>query len=89
MQKRKTRIRQLKKSLSACPVDTLVRCELATLLEDIGLPDEALFNWRAVLSHDPNSLNAREGVVRCRRHIGRILSSDAPGETAVLDAGRC
>lgn len=87
MQKRKARIRQLKKSLAACPVDILVRYELATLLEEIGQPDEALFNWRAVLARDPNSLKAREGVARCRQHIGRMLSSDVLGETPILETG--
>jgi len=89
IEEQKARIRQLQKSLAACPVDILVRYELATLQEEIGQPVEALFNWRAVLARDPNSLKAREGVVRCRQHIGRILSSDVPGETHVFDAGQC
>lgn len=89
LEERKARIRQLQKALATCPVDIPVRYELATLQEEIGQPVEALFNWRAVLACDPNSLKAREGVVRCRRHIGRILSSDVLGEAHVFDAGQC
>ena len=87
-EERKARICQLQDALAICPVDILARCELATLLEENGQPDEALYNWRAVLASNPNSLKAREGVVRCRQQIGRILSG-VLGETRVSDAGRC
>lgn len=89
IEERKARIRQLQEALATCPTDNLVRYELAALQEEIGQPGEALFNWRAVLAGDPNSLKAREGVVRCRQHIGRILSSDVLGEAHVFDAGQC
>lgn len=87
-EERKARILQLQDALAVCPVDILARYELATLQEEIGQPEEALFNWRAVLASNPNSLKAREGVVRCRQQIGRILS-DVLGEAHVSDAGQC
>jgi len=88
-EERRARIRYLQEALAACPVDIRARYELAALLEDIGRPDEALFNWRTILAAHPNSLMAREGVVRCRQQIGRILSSDVLGKTCVYDAGQC
>lgn len=87
-EERKARILQLQDALAVCPVDILARYALATLLEENGQPDEALFNWRAILASNPNSLRAREGVVRCRQQIGRILS-DVLGEAHISDAGRC
>jgi cytochrome c-type biogenesis protein CcmH/NrfG len=86
---RKARILQLQEALAVCPGDILARYALATLQEEVGQPDEALFNWRAVLASNPNSLQAREGVARCREQISRILSSDVWGKTRVFDAGRC
>jgi hypothetical protein len=62
-----TRIGQLQDALVVCPNDILARSELATLLEQLGQPEEALFNWNAVLICEPNSLIAREGVARCRQ----------------------
>ena len=68
------RIGRLQDALAVCPADILARCELATLLEKLEQPEEALCNWHAVLICDPNSLNAREGVARCRQRTGRPLS---------------
>jgi len=67
---RTDRLAELQKLLEICPRDILARCDLAVLLEELGLPDEALFNWKAVLDFDPNNLKAREGVNRCRRRTG-------------------
>ena len=69
------RIGRLQDTLTICPTDILARCELAMLLEKLGRPEEALFNWNAVLACDPNSLHAREGVARCRQRTGRPLQS--------------
>lgn len=69
------RIGRLQDALAICPADISVRCELATLLEQLGQPEEALCNWNAVLACDPNSLKAREGVARCRQRTGRPLQS--------------
>ena len=69
------RIGRLQDGLAACPADILARSELATLLEKLGQPEEALCNWNAVLACDPNSLIAREGVARCRQRSGQPLQS--------------
>ena len=69
------RISRLQDALVVCPADILARCELATLLEKLEQPEEALFNWNTVLTCDPNSLKAREGVARCRQRTGRPLRS--------------
>ena len=69
------RIGRLQDALAVCPTDILARTQLATLLEQLGQPEEALFNWNAVLACDPNSLIAREGVARCRQQTGRPLQS--------------
>lgn len=69
------RIGRLQDTLAVCPTDISARCDLATLLEKLGQPEEALFNWNAVLGCDPNSLKAREGVARCRSQSGRPLQS--------------
>lgn len=69
------RISRLQDTLTVCPADILARCELATLLEKLEQPEEALVHWRVVLACDPNSLNAREGVARCRLQAGRPLQS--------------
>jgi hypothetical protein len=66
----------LQTRLTDCPTDTLTRCALASLLEELGQPDEALCHWNAVLVCDPDSLKARAGVVRCRQRIGQPLQSD-------------
>ena len=55
--------------------DFSARSELAALLEKLGQLEEALFNWNAVLTCDPNSLNAREGVARCRQRTRPPLQS--------------
>ena len=64
------RIGELQDVLAVCPTDILAGSELATLLEQLGQLEEALCHWKAVLACDPNSLNAREGVARCRRRAG-------------------
>ena len=64
------RIGQLQDALTVCPNDILARSELATLLEQLGQPKQALCHWNMVLACDPNSLNGREGVARCRQRIG-------------------
>ncbi len=69
------RISRLQDMLTVCPTDVLARCELATLLEKLEQPEEALSHWQVVLACDPNSLNAREGVARCRLQAGRPLQS--------------
>lgn len=68
------RIGRLQDALAVCPSDIVARYELATLLEKLEQPEEALCNWYAVLACDPNSLHAREGVARCRQRTGRPLS---------------
>ena len=70
------RRRQLTDTLALCPADIATRCELAALLEHHGQHEEALGNWNAALSSDPNNLMAREGSSRCRQEIGR--SPQAP-----------
>ena len=69
------RIGRLQETLTVCPTDISARSELATLLEKLGQLEEALFNWNAVLTCDPNSLNAREGVARCRQQTRPPLQS--------------
>lgn len=69
------RISRLQDTLTVCPADIPARCELATLLEKLEQPEEALVHWQVVLACDPNSLNAREGVARCRLQAGRPLQS--------------
>lgn len=70
------RVARLEKLLIICPRDVLTRCDLASLLEELGQQEEALFNWNAVLSCDQNNLKAREGIIRCRHRIGRPLQSN-------------
>ena len=66
----------LQTRLTDCPTDTLTRCTLASLLEELEKPEEALCHWNAVLLCDPDSLKARAGVARCRQRIGQPLQSD-------------
>lgn len=70
------RLTHLQQALSLCPTDVAARCELALLLEQLRQPEEALFNWKAVLACDPNSLQAREGMARCLPLTGRSLQSN-------------
>lgn len=63
-------IARLRSFLGICPADILARSQLAALLEEVGQYEEALFNWRMVLTCDPNNLNAREGFARCRLRAG-------------------
>lgn len=44
-----------------CSTDILTRCALASLLEEMGLPEETLCHWNAALLCDPDNLKAREG----------------------------
>jgi Flp pilus assembly protein TadD len=69
------RIGRLQDALAVCPTDISARSELAVSLEKLGQLEEALFNWNAVLTCDPNSLNAREGVARCRQRTGPPFQS--------------
>ncbi|HQY57266.1 MAG: hypothetical protein KA240_13345 [Nitrospira sp.] len=69
------RIGRLQDALTVCPTDVGARCELATLLERLEQPEEALSHWQTLLTRDPNSLKAREGVARCRQQAGRPLQS--------------
>ena len=71
-----TRIARLQETLAACPASISARSELATLLEQLDQPEEALLNWNAILTCNPNNLKAREGVARCRRRTGRPLQSN-------------
>jgi hypothetical protein len=70
-----TRITWLQEALAVCPADISARSELATLLEQLDQPDKALLNWNVILASDPNNLQAREGVARCRsRTLRPVLS---------------
>ena len=66
----------LQTRMTDCPTDTLTRCTLASLLEELGQPEEALCHWNAVLIYDPTNLIARAGVTRCRQRIGQPMQSD-------------
>jgi cytochrome c-type biogenesis protein CcmH/NrfG len=72
---RVARLTELEEVLTRCPTDIVAREELATLLERLGQYEDALFNWKAVLARDSNSLKAREGLARCRQRRGRPLHS--------------
>ena len=67
---RSEHINRLRGSLAVCPADIVARSRLAALLEEVEQHEEALFNWKMVLTCDPNSLEAREGFARCRRRAG-------------------
>lgn len=71
---------RLERLLTICPKDVLVRCDLASMLEEQGQYEEALFNWKAVLSDDSNNLKAREGMARCRLRIERPLQSNTSAD---------
>ena len=66
----------LQMRLTDCPTDTLTRCSLASLQEELGKPEEALCHWNATQVYDPDNLKAREGMVRWRQRIGQPLQSD-------------
>lgn len=70
------RISELQETLAVSPADIAARSELATLLEQLDQPDDALLNWNAILACNPNNLQAREGVARCRRRTLRPLHSN-------------
>lgn len=70
------RISQLQEILAVGPADIAARSELATLLEQLDQPDDALLNWNAILACNPNNLQAREGVARCRRRTLRPRQSN-------------
>ena len=69
-----TRITRLQETLADCPTNILARSELATLLEQLGKPEEALANWNAILVFNPNNLKVREGVARCQQLTGNLSS---------------
>ena len=69
------RLARLHALLIACPSDIISQCELAELLETMGMYEEALIEWKVVINLDANHLNAREGVVRCHRKTGHYQQS--------------
>lgn len=69
------RVTRLQNLVTACPTDLLTRFKLATLLEELSRYEDALLSWKVVLTCDPNNLQAREGMARCRRQIGHPLRS--------------
>lgn len=72
--KRCERLAELQQLLRISPGDVRARCDLAGLFEELGLVDDALLNWKAVLDFDPNNLVAREGVNRCRKQHNRPVN---------------
>ena len=71
------RITWLQETLAVCPANISARSELATLLELVGKPEEALLNWNEILVFNPNNLNVREGVARCQALTGGLSSPTA------------
>jgi Tfp pilus assembly protein PilF len=69
------RLNELKNLLAVCPTDIQARCDMASLLEELGQHEKALFNWKAVVASDPNNLKAWEGMTRCRKRTGRTPQS--------------
>jgi thioredoxin-like negative regulator of GroEL len=69
------RLTELQKLLAVCPADILARCDLASVLEELGQHEEALFNWKTVVTSDPNNLKAWEGMTRCRKRTGGLPQS--------------
>jgi cytochrome c-type biogenesis protein CcmH/NrfG len=65
------RLTELRKLLAVCPTNIHAQCDLASLLEELGQYEKALFNWKAVVASDPNNLKAWEGMTRCRNRTGR------------------
>ncbi len=70
---RSVRLRRLQDTVAVCPTDLATRCELANLLEELGRPEEAMRHWKAILTCNPNHLEAWEGVARCREKLARGL----------------
>ena len=70
---RTTQIGHYQNILGFNPNDISARSELASLLEQLGQPKQALCHWNMVLACDPNSLNGREGVARCRQRTEQPL----------------
>lgn len=68
-------LQELSDALVLCPTDITARCELAALHERLDQHEEALVNWNAVLTYDPNNLIAREGSARCRQRMDRSLQA--------------
>ena len=56
----------LQTRLADCPTDTLTRCARASLLEELGKPEEALCHWSAALVYNPDNLKTQEGMVQLR-----------------------
>jgi len=69
------RVTLLRTRETDCPTDTLTRRTLASLLEELGQPEEALCHWNAALACEPGCLKAQSRVVRCRERIGQPLQS--------------
>lgn len=67
------RLRSVMEAVTLCPADIVARKELALLLEELGEMAGALFHWRRILDHDPNHLDAWEGMARCRDELGQPL----------------
>ncbi len=85
------RLEQLRSALRASATDVASRCELASLLEDLGKIEDALSHWRQVLTFDPNHLRAWEGVARCRQRLaGGVVSPEkaAPGKPHGTSGGK-
>jgi thioredoxin-like negative regulator of GroEL len=74
-QKRMDDLADLQNRLAICPSDIHTRCALASLLEERGQHEDALFHWKTVIASDPNNLKAREGVTRCRQRTARPRQS--------------
>ncbi len=72
-EERQSQLQRLQETVTVCPTDLGTRCELATLLEKLGQPVEALCHWKAVLACNPNHLEAWEGVARCREKLAQAL----------------
>ena len=69
------RLTELQELLAVCPTDIVARCELASLLEELGQHEEALSHWKAAVATDQNHLKAREGMTRCQHRMRRPLQS--------------
>ena len=81
------RITRLQKTVAVCPADLSTRSELATLLEQVNKPEEALANWAAILAFVPKNLKAREGMARCLQL--KTGSASSVGERELYMAAIC
>jgi hypothetical protein len=69
------RLRESQKLLAFCPTDVLARCDVASLLEELGQHEEALSNWKPVVASAPTNLKAWEGMTRCCNRTRRARES--------------